>query len=79
MDPPQSTIPASIPDDLELGVSAIGQGQVLATPLQMASVAQAIADGGVRSPTRIVSDRKLRPPGSLCESRPRRWRRRFAT
>jgi cell division protein FtsI/penicillin-binding protein 2 len=62
VDPPQSTIPASIPDDLELGVSAIGQGQVLATPLQMASVAQAIADGGVRSPTRIVSDRKLRPP-----------------
>ena len=61
MDPPQSTIPASIPDDLELGVSAIGQGQVLATPLEMASVAQTIADGGMRSPTRIVSDRKLRP------------------
>ena len=61
MNPPQSTIPASIPDDLELGVSAIGQGQVLATPLQMASVAQTIADGGRRSPTPIVSDRKLRP------------------
>ena len=63
INPPQSTIPASITEDLELGVSAIGQGQVLATPLQMASVAQAIADGGMRSPTRIVSDRKLRPPG----------------
>ncbi len=61
VDPPQSTIPTSIPDDLELGVSAIGQGQVLATPLEMASVAQTIADGGRRSPTRIVSDRKLRP------------------
>ncbi|OLE35106.1 MAG: hypothetical protein AUG48_11575 [Actinobacteria bacterium 13_1_20CM_3_68_9] len=61
VDPPQSAIPASIPNDLELGVSAIGQGQVLATPLEMASVAQTIADGGVRSPTRIVSDRKLRP------------------
>ena len=34
---------------------------MLATPLEMASVAQAIADGGVRSPTRIVTDRKLRP------------------
>jgi cell division protein FtsI/penicillin-binding protein 2 len=56
---PQSTIPTSIPDDLELGVSAIGQGQVLATPLQMASVAQTIADDGKRSPTGIVSDRKL--------------------
>ena len=54
---PQSTIPTSIPDDLELGVSAIGQGQVLATPLEMASVAQTIADGGVRSPRRIVTDR----------------------
>ncbi|MEK6273528.1 MAG: penicillin-binding transpeptidase domain-containing protein [Actinomycetota bacterium] len=61
VNPPQSTIPASIPNDLELGVSAIGQGQVLATPLEMASVAQTIADGGTRSPTRIVSDRKLRP------------------
>ena len=44
MNPPQSTIPASIPNDLELGVSAIGQGQVLATPLEMASVAQTIAE-----------------------------------
>jgi cell division protein FtsI/penicillin-binding protein 2 len=56
---PQSTIPASIPDELELGVSAIGQGRVLATPLQMASVAQTIADGGRRSPTGIVRDRSL--------------------
>ena len=44
-------------------MSAIGQGQVLATPLEMASVAQTIANGGVRSPTRIVTDRKLRPGG----------------
>jgi len=62
VNPPQSTIPASIPNDLELGVSAIGQGRVLATPLEMASVAQTIADGGTRSPTRIVSDRTLRAP-----------------
>ena len=61
VNPPQSTIPTSIPDDLELGVSAIGQGRVLATPLEMASVAQAIADGGRRSPTPLVSDRKLMP------------------
>ncbi len=61
MDPPQSTIPASIPGDLDLGVTAIGQGQVLATPLEMASVAQAIANGGVRSPTAMVKDRALRP------------------
>jgi penicillin-binding protein A len=61
VNPPQSTIPTSIPNDLELGVSAIGQGQLLATPLEMASVSQTIAGGGTRSPTRIVSDRKLRP------------------
>lgn len=60
-DPPQPSIPApeDIGDDLDLGVSAIGQGQVLSTPLEMASVAQAIANRGVRLPTPIVPDRKL--------------------
>jgi len=43
----------------ELSVSAIGQGTVLATPLGMASVAQTIANGGVRSPTPIVTDPAL--------------------
>ncbi len=57
---PESTIPPSIPDEVELGVSAIGQGRVLATPLEMASVAQTVANGGVRSPTRMVTDRALR-------------------
>jgi peptidoglycan glycosyltransferase len=63
LNPPQSTIPTSIPGDLDLGVSAIGQGQVLATPLEMASVAQTIANGGLRSPTRMVTDRALRGAG----------------
>jgi hypothetical protein len=57
---PESTIPASIADEVELGVSAIGQGRILATPLEMASVAQTVANGGVRSPTRVVTDRTLR-------------------
>jgi peptidoglycan glycosyltransferase len=61
VDPPESSIPEEIGDDLDLGVSAIGQGEVLATPLAMASVAQAIANGGVREPTSIVANRKLRP------------------
>ena len=34
--------------ELELGSTAIGQGSVLATPLQMATVAATIADGGQR-------------------------------
>jgi cell division protein FtsI/penicillin-binding protein 2 len=49
-----STIPAAaaIKSPLELGSTAIGQGKVLATPLQMAMVAQAIASKGAsRTPT----------------------------
>jgi len=44
-----STLPREegITTPLEVGSSAIGQGKVLATPLRMASVAQAIANDGV--------------------------------
>jgi cell division protein FtsI/penicillin-binding protein 2 len=61
VDPPEPSIPVEIGDELDLGVSAIGQGEVLATPLEMASVAQAIANDGVREPTSIVVGKKLRP------------------
>jgi cell division protein FtsI/penicillin-binding protein 2 len=46
----RSTIPQAdqIGDDLAVGSSAIGQGKVLATPLQMALVAAAIGERGVR-------------------------------
>jgi hypothetical protein len=46
----ESTIPvaATIGSALSVASSAIGQGQVLATPLQMADVAATIADGGRR-------------------------------
>jgi cell division protein FtsI/penicillin-binding protein 2 len=57
----ESTIPTEIGEEIDLGVSAIGQGEVLATPLQMASVAQTIANDGVREPTSVVRTRKLRP------------------
>jgi cell division protein FtsI/penicillin-binding protein 2 len=60
-DLPESTIPDEIPTEIELGVSAIGQGLVQATPLEMASVAQTVANGGVRMPTSIVNNEKLRP------------------
>jgi cell division protein FtsI/penicillin-binding protein 2 len=58
---PESTIPTEIGEEIDLGVSAIGQGEVLATPLEMASVAQTIGNGGVREPTSIVTNKKLRP------------------
>ena len=61
VDPPESTIPTEIGTEVDLGVSAIGQGEVLATPLEMASVAQTVANDGVRQPTSIVNNKKLRP------------------
>ena len=61
VNPPEPSIPTEIGNELDLGVSAIGQGEVLATPLEMASVAQAIGDRGVREPTSIVANRRLRP------------------
>ncbi|MEX2105660.1 MAG: penicillin-binding transpeptidase domain-containing protein [Solirubrobacterales bacterium] len=61
VEPAESTIPTEIGTEVELGVSAIGQGEVLATPLQMASVAQTIANDGVRQPTSVVANKKLRP------------------
>jgi cell division protein FtsI/penicillin-binding protein 2 len=46
----ESTLPpaAKIQGELATGSTAIGQGQVLATPLQMAVVAATVADGGRR-------------------------------
>jgi peptidoglycan glycosyltransferase len=61
VEPPESTIPTEIGEEVDLGVTAIGQGEVLATPLEMASVAQTIGNGGVREPTSVVANKKLRP------------------
>jgi cell division protein FtsI/penicillin-binding protein 2 len=61
VEPAESTIPTEIGEEVDLGVTAIGQGEVLATPLQMASVAQTIGNGGVRLPTSLVANEKLRP------------------
>jgi cell division protein FtsI/penicillin-binding protein 2 len=61
VDPEESTLPTEIGEEIDLGVSAIGQGEVLATPLEMASVSQTIANDGVRLPTSLVLNPKLRP------------------
>jgi len=66
-----STIPAAnaIRSQLALGATAIGQGRVLATPLELASVAQTVASRGIRhrptlspgrppaKPVRVISRR----------------------
>ena len=74
---PSTLPPASeIVSPLEVGSTAIGQFKTLATPLQMASVAQVIADGGVRhlptfglgehsEPFRVTTRRVARTIGSL--------------
>jgi peptidoglycan glycosyltransferase len=67
-DPNGMTMPTDFSEDTshtELSVSAIGQGRVLATPLGMASVAQTVANNGVRSPTSIVKD-----PGLKSDAKP---------
>lgn len=50
------------PEDLtDLMWGSIGQAQVLATPLQMASVAATVANGGVRMEPRILLDDATSP------------------
>lgn len=61
LDAPEPTLPTPIGDDLDLGVTAIGQGKVLATPLEMAAVAQTIAARGKRAPNALVTDPGLGP------------------
>jgi penicillin-binding protein A len=74
---PSTLPPASeIVSPLEVASTAIGQFKTLATPLQMASVSQVIANGGVRQlptlglgersePFRVTSRRVARTIGSL--------------
>jgi penicillin-binding protein A len=68
----ESTIPAAadIGDDLAVGSSAIGQGRVQATALQMATVAATIGRGGLRPRFTLDYDaaRKGRPPTSRATS-----------
>jgi cell division protein FtsI/penicillin-binding protein 2 len=60
---PESSIPPELSESVETGESAIGQGRVLATPLEMASVSQTIANRGVRLPNAIARSSGLQPTG----------------
>jgi peptidoglycan glycosyltransferase len=62
---PESTLPpaSQIQGELDLGSTAIGQGQVLASPLEMALVAATVADGGRRpQPTFLPTRTHPRTP-----------------
>jgi penicillin-binding protein A len=65
--PPASTIPKDLSSSVEVGESAIGQGRVLATPLQLASVSQTIANKGMRMPTPIARNAELEPDAKPVE------------
>ena len=56
----ESTLPAAsqIQGELDLGSTAIGQGEVQASPLQMATVAATIADGGHRPQPTLALEAK---------------------
>ena len=65
----ESTLPAasSIQGELDVGSTAIGQGQVQASALQMAIVAASIADGGLR-PQPTFSPARLAPAGRVTSA-----------
>jgi hypothetical protein len=66
-----SSIPpaAEIDSPLAVGSTAIGQGKVLTTPLEMAVVASTIANGGVRREPTLVEDAPVTVPPRRVTSR----------
>jgi penicillin-binding protein A len=60
--------PSGIGDDLDLGSTAIGQGKVLASPLQMASVAAAVGNHGIRIEPHVLKGQ--RAPRRRVTTRP---------
>lgn len=67
-----STIPApeQIGDELAVGSTAIGQGKVMATALQMATTAATIGRWGRRPTLTVDADRARRPAARRVTSRP---------
>jgi peptidoglycan glycosyltransferase len=66
----ESTLPSAseIQGELDVGSTAIGQGQVLATPLEMATVAATIADGGHRPRPTFLQGRPAPRTSVMSES-----------
>jgi penicillin-binding protein A len=72
----ESTLPpaSQIQGELDVGSTAIGQGQVQASALQMVTVAATIADGG-RRPTPTFEARHATPPRAISAATARTVRR----
>jgi len=60
------SLPGGFADEVELANAAYGQGEVLVTPLQMALVAAAVANGGVEPHPRLVTA-LVSPSGAVRE------------
>ena len=60
----RSRAAGEIQGELDVGSTAIGQGSVLATPLQMATVAATIADGGQPPPAHLPRPGPAAAPGA---------------
>lgn len=74
----ESTLPSAshLQGELDIGSTAIGQGEVLASPLQMATVAATVAEEGHRpSPTFLVNAPKQSGPSAMSASVARTVRR----
>jgi peptidoglycan glycosyltransferase len=66
----ESTLPhaSEIQGELDLGSTAIGQGEVLATPLEMGTVAATVADGGHRPSPSFSLTKTGAGPSAMNES-----------
>jgi len=66
----ESTLPAAseIQGELDVGSTAIGQGQVLATPLEMGTVAATIGDGGQRPSPSFLTGKATLGASVMSES-----------
>jgi len=67
LEPPASTLPTELDSTVAVGATAIGQGEVLATPLMLASIAQTIANEGTRMPTPLAKAKELEPDAKPIE------------
>jgi penicillin-binding protein A len=63
---PRGRLLSPTSDQIDVGRMAIGQDKLLVTPLQMASVAQTIGNGGVRMEPRLV-ERVVDPDGRTID------------
>jgi peptidoglycan glycosyltransferase len=66
--------PGSLNERTALATTAFGQGELSVTPLQMALVAAAVANGGIEAVPYVVSQVREQAGGVLYQNSPRAWK-----